>query len=111
MMNKMLVLVKATDGRVAELAKWYDETHMPDLLSVAGIVSVERHSMIPLKRPEGTADWDFMMLYTMDAEDPMTVLAAMAQAQAQGKIPLLCDALDSDQTVSLIAKSETLLVE
>lgn len=101
-MHKMLVLVKAVDGRAEELARWYDETHITDLLKVEGLVGAERHSVVPIKRPEGTTNWDFMLIYELDAEDPMTVLRNMAVAQ----VPVACDALDSSLTVSLIAVSQ-----
>ena len=100
-MHKMVVLVKAVAGRVDELARWYDETHLPDLLAVPGLVSVERHTMFPVKKPEGLMDWDFLLIYELEGEDPMVVLGAMAQ---QG-VPVVCDALDSTQTLSLVAVS------
>ena len=53
-MHKMVVLAKAAEGQVEALAKWYDETHMNDLLAVPGLVTAERHNLITLKQPEGT---------------------------------------------------------
>ena len=101
-MHKMVVMVKAVDGRVEELARWYDETHLADLLAVPGVVHVERHTIIPIKRPDATTQWDFLLIYHLDAEDPMTVLREMAVAG----VPVQCDALDSSLTVSLVAVSQ-----
>lgn len=99
--HKMVVLVKAVDGRTEELARWYDDTHITDLLKVDGLVGAERHAVVPIKRPDGTTAWDFLLIYELDAEDPMTVLRNMAVAQ----VPVACDALDSSLTVSLVATS------
>jgi hypothetical protein len=101
-MHKMMVLAKAVSGRVEELAHWYDEQHINDLLAVPGLVSAERHTIMPVKRPEGTTDWDFMLIYELAGDDPMTVLRNMAVA----KVPVVCDALESTSTLSLIAISK-----
>lgn len=101
-MHKMVVMVKAVDGRVEELARWYDETHLDDLLAVPGVVHVERHTVMPVKRPDGTTEWDFLLIYHLAGDDPMTVLREMA---IKG-VPVQCDALDSSLTVSLVAVSQ-----
>jgi len=59
-MHKMVVMAKAAPGRVEELARWYDERHIPDLLAVPGFVRAERHGVIPVKQPAGTIQWDFI---------------------------------------------------
>lgn len=100
-MHKMMVLAKAVPGRADELARWYDERHMTDLLAVPGLVSAERHTIMAVKKPEGTVEWDFMLIYELEGDEPMLVLRNMAAAQ----VPVVCDALDSSLTLSLIATS------
>ncbi|MEY4160396.1 MAG: hypothetical protein RLZZ136_1017 [Pseudomonadota bacterium] len=104
-MHKMVVLAKAASGRVEELAKWYDERHIPDLLAVPGFVSAERHTVLPVKVPEGTQQWDFMLIYEIAGDNPMTVLATMGGLMGTEQMPV-SDALLSVHTLSHVALSQ-----
>jgi hypothetical protein len=99
-MNKMVVLAKAAAGRKEDLARWYDERHMLDLLAVPGFVSAERHDILPVKQPEGVPAWDFMLVYEIDG-DAMTVLRSMGGLMGSEKMPT-SDALESVSTLSLV---------
>jgi hypothetical protein len=103
-MHKMVVLAKAAPGKKEELARWYDEKHLGDLLAVDGVASVERHDYMLLKGPEGLPQWDFLLIYELSVEDPMVVLGNMARAQLE-----LSDIMESTQTLSVIALAKTKL--
>ncbi len=105
-MHKMVVLAKAVPGQLDALAKWYDEQHMKDLLAVPGLVTAERHKIVPIKRPEGTPEWDFMLIYELDNQDPMVVLKNMAVAQVS-----ISDLLESTSTLSIVGLSQGLQKE
>jgi len=96
--HKMMVLAKAAAGRTEELARWYDETHIPDLLEVPGVVSAERHTLSPIKQPAGSPGWDFMVIYELAGEDPLAIVAAMGAAKVD-------PCLDSMSTLALIGTS------
>ena len=104
-MHKMVVLAKAAPGRAEELARWYDERHIPDLLAVPGFVSGERHAVFPVKAPEGTTQWDFMLIYEIAGDNPMTVLATMGGMMGTEKMPV-SDALESVHTLSVVGLSK-----
>ena len=99
-MHKMVVFAKAVPGQVDALAAWYDEVHMNDLLAVPGLVSAERHTLLPIKQPAGTSGWDFMLVYELDG-DPMAVLGNMAKAQVA-----ISDLLESSSTLSVVGISQ-----
>jgi hypothetical protein len=103
-MNKMMVLARAADGRVQELARWYDERHLKDLLAVPGFVSVERHTIVPVKKLDGIPEWHFMLIYEIEG-DPMTVLRGMAGLLGSKKMPT-SEALESVSTLSLVGISQ-----
>ena len=105
-MHKMIVMAKAMPGQVEALGKWYDERHMRDLLAVPGLVTAERHTIIPIKQPEGTPQWDFMLIYELAGSDPMVVLKNMGQAQIA-----LSDIMESNMTLSIVAISQGLQKE
>ena len=98
-MHKMIVMAKAKPGQSDALAKWYDETHIPELLAIPGLVTAERHAVMPLKGPEGIPVWDFLLIYGLEG-DPMAVLGNMAKAQVG-----LSDLMDSKMTLSIVATS------
>lgn len=104
--NKMVVMAKAAPGRKEELARWYDERHIHDLLAVPGFLTAERHDVIPVKMPEGAPVWDFMLVYEI-AGDPMVTLRGMAELQGTDRLPT-CDALESTYTLSVVALSRGL---
>lgn len=105
-MHKMVVMAKAVEGQVDALARWYDETHMNDLLAVPGLVTAERHTIIPLKQPEGSPEWNFMLIYELEGEDPMVTLQNMAAAQVA-----ISDLLESTSTLSVVGMSTGLREE
>jgi hypothetical protein len=99
-MHKMVVLAKAADGRKEDLARWYDERHIVDLLAVPGFVSAERHEVVPVKVADGLPAWDFMLIYEIEG-DPMTVLRAMGGLMGTDRMPT-SNALESVSTLSLV---------
>jgi len=104
-MHKMVVMAKAAAGRVAELAQWYDERHIPDLLAVPGFASAERHAVAPVKLLDGLPLWDFMLIYEIAGDDPMAVLHTMGGMMGTERMPS-SDALESSQTLSLLGLSQ-----
>lgn len=104
-MHKMIVLAKAVDGKVDDLAKWYDETHIRELLAVPGVVRAERHAIVPLKGPDGLPKWDFILAYDLEG-DPMAAIGNMAKAQVGTS-----DLMESSQTLSIVAMSQSVQTE
>ncbi len=103
-MHKMVVLASAVPGRAEDLARWYDERHIPDLLAVPGVLSAERHMIVPLKAPPGARPSEFMLIYELAGDDPMAVVRAMGKWQAEGKMTG-SDALDQETTISIVGQS------
>jgi hypothetical protein len=100
-MHKMVVFAKAKDGQKDALSNWYDETHLPDMLAVPGLVSAERHTLMTLKQPDGLPQWDFMVVYEIEGPDAMVALTNLGKAQ----IPL-SDLMESTSTLSVLATSQ-----
>ena len=105
-MHKMVVFAKAKPDKVEAVAKWYDETHIPDMLAVPGLITAERHAMITVKQPEGLPQWDFMVVYEFEGADPMVALANLGKAQ----VPL-SDLMESTQTLSIVGISQGVRTE
>ena len=105
-MHKMVVFAKAKEGQKEAVANWYDETHLPDMLSVPGLITAEMHSMMTVKQPDGLPQWDFMVVYEFEGADPMVALTNLGKAQ----IPL-SDLMESTSTLSVVGISQGVRTE
>jgi len=97
-----MVATCAREGRVAELHRWYDEQHIPDLLAVPGITGARRYSVTAIKLPQGVVPADALTIYDIDSDDPLAVMAELGRRTEAGVIRFT-DALDRDKSVALIA--------
>jgi hypothetical protein len=48
----LLVFTNAVEGRDDEFDRWYDETHVPQVLAVPGVTSAQRYRVGELETPE-----------------------------------------------------------
>ena len=70
-MPKGLLVVQTrpvSPDRVDEYHDWYDNKHIPALLTIPGVVSARRY------RATGGDDLSFMAVYELEADDLNTVL-------------------------------------
>lgn len=77
-----LVLANPAEGRELEFNQWYDEEHVPDVLVVDTVRSVQRFEFVA---SGGTADPEhrFLAVYEVEAENPEAAIAAMDKARAE----------------------------
>jgi hypothetical protein len=102
--TRMIVLAKAAAGRVDELATWYRDSHIPDLLRISGFVAAEFLPATVIKCPDGLTGWDFVSIYTIEGDDPMASLAEAGRRMGTPQMPI-CDALESASTISILGIS------
>ena len=71
----MLVFANATsDAEVDEFNSWYDDTHLPELLAVPGIVAATRYQLSADQMVEADPlGRRFLALYEIEATDLKTV--------------------------------------
>jgi hypothetical protein len=89
MTRKALLLVHtnaAGPEREAEFNTWYEQVHIPQLLErVPGIVRATRFAASPSGPP---TEHRYLALYEIEAEDPASVLGAIGEAAAAGKLDM-----------------------
>jgi len=85
---RLITMVNPKEGREAELNEWYDGQHVPDLLTVPGVVSGQRFRV---RNPMVPADpiCRYMAVFEIDAEDPMPVMAEIRRRSESGEFPLI----------------------
>jgi hypothetical protein len=79
-MPKGILLVRSrpeSPDTVADLHHWYNEVHIPEILTLAGFVSARRLQ---------AADDGESYLAVYEVDDVATARAAMAEAQGAGKM-------------------------
>jgi hypothetical protein len=66
---------KPGDDNEATFNKWYDEVHVPELLTVDGITAARRFKVIKSNTP-----WPYTALYEIETDDLDKTLAGMGKA-------------------------------
>src|SRR5271155_1632759 len=72
--------------RDAEYATWYDETHLPDMLKVPGVVTAQRLRLLRLA-PAKTFPQRYLCLYELEAENEQSARNIINVLNAQN-LPL-----------------------
>ena len=69
----------ASPDREAEYHKWYNDTHLEQILSIEGIVSARR-------REPASGDGPFIAIYELDCDDLDAAVQRMGELGASGKL-------------------------
>jgi hypothetical protein len=87
------VLTTAVAGREDEFNRWYDGTHLPEMLQVPGFVAGRRYALTAV----GAADRSrFLAAYEIETQDLAAPLAALAAAAPTMTVS---DAMDQPSAV------------
>ena len=79
-MAKLVVMSNPVDGKEEEYNRWYDDVHVPELLTVPGIEAAQR-----FKLKTGAETWNYLCIYEIGTSDPEAVLADMRGRMAAGE--------------------------
>lgn len=69
----------ASPDKVADYHKWYDDTHLAQILSVDGIISARRFAPTSGNGP-------FIAIYELDCDDLDAAVTRMGELGAHGKL-------------------------
>jgi hypothetical protein len=90
----LLVFTNAAEGREDEYHDWYEQTHIPDVLAVPGVVSAQRYTVAPLETPEvegapvpEPSAHGYLVAYTLD-RDGNEVMEEFVARIGSGKMQL-----------------------
>ena len=76
-------------AREEEFNEWYSQTHVPELLTIAGIVSAHRYKV------HGEADRPYLAVYEIEADDITAPMKEWAARSAAGQANM-SDAMQLD---------------
>ena len=81
---KMIALTTPVPGREADYHEWYQKVHLPELTAFDGIDSAQRYKLTAKMLGEDTNQ--YLAIYDIETDDPTTVLGAIGEASAAGKL-------------------------
>lgn len=90
-----VVLTNPVPGQEEEYNRWYDEQHIPDVLTIPGIIEAKRFQKTPDQSAMGNSLSPFLALYTIETDDLAATLAEL-QARAGTQAMPLSDTLDTE---------------
>lgn len=76
----------AHPGREDEMIRWLDERHLPDNLSVDGVVAAQRFDVTGPPKMEGLPAWPTLVLYEIETHD---IDKVMAELHARVRTPAM----------------------
>jgi len=81
----MVVYTNPVEGEEDEYNKWYDETHLPDVVAVPGVVSGRRLQLAEVAGVGEGATHKYLAFYEIDG-DPAAVMAEIGARVANGQM-------------------------
>lgn len=80
---KMVALTSPVAGKEDEYHRWYQNDHLPEIVSFPGMVSAKRYkAVMPLQDP---TNYQYMAIYEIDTDDLGALMQKMGGAAAAGK--------------------------
>jgi hypothetical protein len=85
----LLVMANSEPGHEEEFNRWYDQTHIPDVLKIPGFISARRFSLSGHQLPGFAAPgFQYLTIWDLEADDLALPLAAMAAAVGTPEMPI-----------------------
>lgn len=98
-----LITVNAVPGQDAELNRWLDEHHIPEVLRTEGFVSAHRFELPPDEAAAKPKAARYMHFYEIETDDLEKTKAALAAGHS-GRTPLTA-AMDVSTTTAVFYKA------
>ena len=81
---RMIMLSQAQAGREEEFERWYDETHIPEMLQVPGFLAAQRFRTA--MNVVGKTPYPFCTIYELEADSAKAAAGAMFGAMQRGQV-------------------------
>jgi hypothetical protein len=86
---RMIVLSNAEPGREKEFDKWYDETHVGEVVSVPGFVTGQRFRATKVKGlPTPPLAYDSFAIYEIETDDIQKTVSELMARNGTSALPI-----------------------
>jgi len=75
-----IALTNPVEGREQEFNEWYDNQHIPDVLSVPGCVSAQRFKLSDVQLPNRPSPYRYLAVYEFESDAAQRVVKAIVEA-------------------------------
>lgn len=84
-MSKAIMVVQTNltdDSRADEFNRWYNDTHLADIVDLPGVVAATRYEVqkIPVLRGSDPPTHRYLAIYEIEADDLVAVAKALSKA-------------------------------
>ena len=83
---KLVALTTPVPGKEDQYHDWYQNTHLPEVLSLPGGVSAQRFQLVA--KLMGSDPNQYLAIYDFECDNPGEMLAAMGEASQSGKMTM-----------------------
>jgi hypothetical protein len=81
---KLISLTTPLPGKEAAFDDWYQNTHLPELVALDGVVGAQRYRLVA-KLMGGDTN-PFLAIYDVECDDPRAFLGALGEATKAGRV-------------------------
>jgi hypothetical protein len=96
---KLLALTTPVAGKEKEFHEWYQNQHLPEMVSFPGMQGAQRYQLNVKMMGADPNTW--LAIYDLEADDPMAFLGQVGAAAAAGKLTQ-SDASDMSKTYTAL---------
>lgn len=82
---RLIALSKPVEGKEQEFNDWYDNTHIPEILSLPGMTAAQRFKLTQPLGPQPES-FPFLTVYEAETDDIGGTIGALVQAAQSGKL-------------------------
>ena len=81
---KLIALTTPLPGKEAEFHDWYQNAHLPELCTIAGLQGAQRYPLVA--KMMGSDENPWLAIYDIEVDDPMSFMASMGALAGSGKM-------------------------
>jgi hypothetical protein len=98
---RLVALTTPLPGREADYHEWYQNVHLPELVNLFQMEGAQRFELVA--KLMGQDENQYLAIYELEADDPMSVLAKFGEAAQSGSLTQ-SDAQDFGTTYTALFK-------
>ena len=82
----VIVLLNAREGEEEAFNDWFTNTHVPEVLTVPGMISGQRHQLSAIQRPGASMEWKYLTIWRVESNDVQWVIDELNRRIVSGEM-------------------------
>jgi hypothetical protein len=82
-----IAMTNPVEGKEQEFNEWYDNQHIPDVLSIPGNVSAQRFRVADSQLPNRSSPYRYLAVYEVEVDDLKDLIAATVERGGSPAMP------------------------